>query len=272
MSAGASKSVKKIGAIVPVSTRNPIPFEIIDDALISNWLVEQHLANVEYNSVQTPEPDTEIYDFRYYEGLADESLLRAAALKLGEAGCNSVVWGCTSASFLKGLDYARNQARLLAESAGVPATSTSIAFLAALDILGSTKVDVLLPYSPEIAEKLVIFLSEAGISVGSVWHMKAPARGSFFEIDIESELARVSSTLSSHDPILLPCTAISSLARIEILENVSGRPIITANLVTIWHALVLAGVKPSITGAGSFLRAYARQLAGLPLGRALKRS
>ncbi|MER8440683.1 hypothetical protein NKH36_33055 [Mesorhizobium sp. M1312] len=250
------KRCKRMGAMVP--SDNKIPYELRDDKFISNWLADRNLGSVEY--ISTPTRDDALYNgVDYYARLADEDVLSAAARQLRKQGCDSVVWACTSASFFKGVPYAHRQIQLLSDNAAAPATNTSMAFLAALDVLGAKRVDVMLPYSPEIAKLLVSFLSEVGISVGTVWHMSCPASGEIFDIDCEAELTEFVSTRPfSDDPILVPCTSISSLTRVETFEKISGRSVLTANQVTIWHALVLAGMKPNILDCGSFLRSYAK--------------
>lgn len=248
---------KKIGVIVPCDGASP--YEIIDDSFVCNWLTEHSLDDVEYISFHTPD-DSLASGLEYCERLATEEVLSAAAHELGKQRCQSVVWGCTSASFFKGVRYAQRQVQLLSESAAAPASSTSMAFLAALDVLGAKEVDVVLPYSPEVAKKLVSFFSEAGISVRNVWHMRHRVSDRVFEIDCEADLAEfVSSSPFSDSPILIPCTGISTLNRVERFEKISGRPVITANQVTLWHALVLAGVTPDVLDAGSFLRSFAQK-------------
>ncbi|RWG77570.1 MAG: hypothetical protein EOQ69_28835 [Mesorhizobium sp.] len=249
----------KVGVIFPVSDVAKFPYELIDDEFVSSWLAA-HGLNAEYISAHTPDGDYVNYQSKleYCEYLAREDILAAAARSLKEKGCDSMVWACTSASFFKGLLYAQHQVRLLSENSGVPATSTSMAFLAALGVLGAKKVDIMLPYVPEIAKTLVSFLEEGGIRVGTVWHMKRRGGGRAFEMDSEAELSEfVSSMPVSNDPIVMPCTSISSLNRVEMFEKISGRPILTANQVSLWHGLVLAGATPRILNAGSFLKVCA---------------
>ncbi|MER8563731.1 hypothetical protein [Mesorhizobium sp. M0578] len=253
--------VKRVGAIVPVENDCKFNYEIIDDEFVCNWLNAHDLGNVEYVSSHIPEGiDVYASEFEYCEHLAAEDVLSTAAYDLRKRECNSVVWGCTIASFYRGVRYAERQVQLLSESAAVPASSTSMAFLAAVDVLKAQRVDVVSPYNtPEVAQMLISFFSEVGISVGSVWHMERSGSARIFDIDCEAELAKfVSSRPLSDDPILIPCTEISSLERLESFEKISGRPVLTANQVTLWHGLVLAGLTPNILDAGSFLRSYAQ--------------
>jgi maleate isomerase len=55
------------------------------------------------------------------------------------------------------------------------------------------------------------------------------------------------------DVVFISCTNLPTLALLDALEQELGRPVISSVAVTIWHALQLAGIKPSINGAGSLL-------------------
>ncbi|RWA59787.1 MAG: hypothetical protein E5V89_03315 [Mesorhizobium sp.] len=250
---------KTIGVIVPDD--GVFPLEIMDHRFITNWLAHHNLGDTEYILDLIPcdyPASPSVTEVELCEYLAAENVLSASARRLGNKGCHSVVFACTSASFFKGMQYAQCQAQLLSKSAGTPASSTSMAFLAALRVLGAKRVDILSPY-PEITELLVGFLADAGVSVGRIGHMRQAPSGRAFDIDCEAELAEfVSSTTSSDHPIIIPCTSISSLNRAESFEKISGRSVITANQATLWHALVLAGLTPNIAGAGSLFRSYAQ--------------
>ena len=76
---------------------------------------------------------------------ASERLL-AGAGELREAEVDAVMWACTSGSFVFGPRGARTQVQEIAEALGVPASSTSIAFVDALDHLGFSRVAVAATY------------------------------------------------------------------------------------------------------------------------------
>ncbi|RWO94421.1 MAG: hypothetical protein EOQ98_30730 [Mesorhizobium sp.] len=236
-------SKKRFGIIFPDD--GAFPYELCDHQFITSWLADRNLEDAEgilyRKPVQTPEslPLTEFELCGYW---AEEEGLLEAARELRNKGCRSVVFACTSASFFGGIQYAKRQAQFLSEAAGASASSTALAFLAALDVLGAKRVDVLSPYDPEITDLFVKFLSEADVNVGRVGHMTS---GKVYKIDCKAEVAKFSSSLKeSGDPILIPCTAVSSLRDEGSLERIAGRPVLTANRVTLWHALVLAGASP----------------------------
>lgn len=240
--------IRKIGVIF--NGDGTAPYELVDDEFINEWLSKHGMQNIVYKSLVLPFGAAELQlgtGVEFCQQLAAEDVLLAAARRLGGQGCHSVLWACTSASFFKGMQYAQRLAQLLSDGAGVPASSTAIAFLAALDAIGAKRVDILSPYVPELTETMVSFFSEAGINVQNIQHMQRAPGQHIFDTDCNGELADfVASTTMSNNPIVIPCTSISSLQRVAELERIACRPIITANQVTLWHALLLAGLTPNI--------------------------
>ncbi len=74
-----------------------------------------------------------------------ERLADGAAELTAEAP-DAVMWACTSGSFVFGPEGARNQAAGVAQAIGVPASSTSIAFVDALKALAVRRVAVAASY------------------------------------------------------------------------------------------------------------------------------
>src|SRR5262245_16076696 len=77
-----------------------------------------------------------------------------------------VMWACTSGSFILGRDGAVAQRAALQAACGVPASSTSLAFVEAVRAVDATDVDVISPYPAAATEAFVAFLREWGIRVG----------------------------------------------------------------------------------------------------------
>src|SRR5258708_4769920 len=97
---------------------------------------------------------------------SDEPLADGAA-ELAAEKPEAVMWACTSGSFVFGPEGARNQASAVAAAAGVPASSTSIAFVDALRHLGIRRVAIAASYPEDVAEHFVRFLSDGGADVVS---------------------------------------------------------------------------------------------------------
>jgi maleate cis-trans isomerase len=54
--------------------------------------------------------------------------------------------------------------------------------------------------------------------------------------------------------ILLPDTALHTVRWLEDLEESVGKPVLTANQVTVWEGMRLAGCSPAVAGLGSLFR------------------
>lgn len=156
-----------------------------------------------------------------------------------------VAWACTSGSFAGGRAWALAQARTLERAAGVPATSTSLAFVEALSSLGADAVSVVSPYPEPATAAFVAFLGEWGISVRACTHLGRPsgAESSLLEAD---EVGRAVDAVAGDVPVLLPDTAVWGFELWPALAPRAGVPLLVANQVTLWHAFGLAGLSTDV--------------------------
>ena len=112
-----------------------------------------------------------------------KSLLRTArtehilesARRLLTLRVDAILWACTSGSFILGRAGAEAQAQALREATGKPGTSTSLAFVAALERLGAQRVAVLATYPEPASRAFAAFLSEYGIDVADLRWLDAPS-------------------------------------------------------------------------------------------------
>jgi maleate cis-trans isomerase len=165
-----------------------------------------------------------------------------------------VSFACTSGSFVDGRDGALAQAETIERAAGVPATSTSLAFVEALAALSVTSVALLSPYPQPATDALVNFLAEWGVTVRSSIALGCPGGRESERLgaaELESALAALDPGL----PTVLPDTAIWGL---EVQRGLPARPrgrLLVANQVTLWNAFDRAGMSTDMAAFG--------QLAGL---------
>jgi maleate cis-trans isomerase len=240
----------EIGVIFP--DEGAYPYELLDQEFMSRWFTDHGYGSVGYRIERTP--GGKPLNIADCAELAREDQLVPAARRQAEAGSNVILWACVSASFHYGLDYARRQARMLSTDHNLPATSASLAIVAAVEHLGAKKVDVMMNYMPEVADAFLAFLSEAGLEVVDVRHMACRIDQRAFDLDYKAELAAFSSALSPRDhPVIIPSTSLSSLAAIRDFEQIAQRPVVTANLACVWHALRLLGLEGGADRAGSLL-------------------
>lgn len=177
--------------------------------------------------------------------------LAAAADRL-PATPDVVSWACSSCSFTHGLDGARDQARALAEHLGVRASSTSLAYLAALDRLGAGRVALPSVYHPDLTAAFAAFLAEAGVT--TVHAVSADAGSDRALAGWNGHRITALAVAADHadaDAVLVPETALHTTPLLAGLEERLRKPVLTATAVTVWDAL---GPAPAQRGLGTLFR------------------
>ena len=173
-------------------------------------------------------------------GAIDNLLLSAASLAPIEP--DAVMWACTSGSFIDGLAYARRQAQSLSRRLKVPCSSTSLAFVSALSHLRINRVAVLSSYPARTARAFHALLAEAGVDVvdhQSLDAMSGPAAARLGDRRLAAAARQLA--IPANGALLVPDTAMPTLALLGQLECELDCTVLSANQVTLWEALRLAG-------------------------------
>ena len=174
--------------------------------------------------------------------MGDEDRLAAGAEVLRRRDVEVVVWACTSGSFVYGWEGAQRQAQALATRLGVPASSTSLAFVNAARALGVRRVAVAATYPKDVADCFVDFLAAAGIVVPALSVSDIMTATEAGELNEEAVASMVSAAdRPDVDAVFVPDTALHTVRVLPQLEAAVGKPVLTANQVSVWEALRLAG-------------------------------
>jgi maleate cis-trans isomerase len=152
----------------------------------------------------------------------------------------AIVWSCTSASFVFGWHGAHEQVRELSATAGLPASSTSFAFAHAVRALGAERVAIAATYPEDVGELFTGFLKAAGTEVVS---MRGSGIITAAEVGTWGKEEVLALAKDGDHPeaeaVLLPDTALHTAAWIRDIEEALGKPVLTANQVTVWEGLSL---------------------------------
>jgi maleate cis-trans isomerase len=187
--------------------------------------------------------------------LGSAERLAEGARELAGRTPDAVMWACTSGSFVFGWDGAREQVNGVAKLVGLPVSSTSIAFVEAVHALGVGRVAIAASYPREVASHFVEFLRRGGVdvaSLGSHGILTAAEVGTLGKQRV-IDMAR-SGDVDEAEAVLVPDTAMHSLAWLDDLEKAVGKPVLTANQVTVWEGLRIAGGSTRHEGLGSLFR------------------
>jgi maleate isomerase len=166
----------------------------------------------------------------------------------------AVAYACTSVSFARGPGYDRTICERIAQAAGSPATTTATAMVAALRALGAQRVAVAAPYLDEVCARLRRFVEASGLNVVSLENLNL--RGMAITEVTEGEVLALGKRADRREAqaIFLSCTTLRTFDVLEALEQDVGKPVVSSNLATMWHALRLAGLTPRLDGLGSLYR------------------
>ncbi len=146
---------------------------------------------------------------------------------------------------------------ILAQIAAVtdtPASATSKGIVAALDALQAKRVVLITPYTADINRREVAFLERHGAEVVHETGLGIPDSPSMFAvtpgewIDIARRNRR-----DDADLYFLSCAAVRTAEVIDPLEAELGRPVVTSNLLGVWHAMRTIGVTDRVAGFGTLL-------------------
>ncbi|WP_197016527.1 maleate cis-trans isomerase [Actinomadura viridis] len=180
-------------------------------------------------------------------------VLSEGARKLRELEVRAAVWACTSGSFVFGWDGAATQVAGVCEAAGAPSSSTSFAFVHAARHLGLRRVAVAATYPSDVAGHFTGFLGKAGIDVVALSCRGIITAAEVGTLGREEVLEFVAANDHPEaEAVLVPDTALHTVAWLDDLEDRLGKPVLTANQVSVWEGLRLAAATGD--GAADVLR------------------
>ncbi len=215
--------------------------------------LERRLGGVRLPVVHTWEGPTE-HSVRALRALGGRDQLVPAATKARrQHQADAVMWACTSGSFVYGPEGVREQAKWMASAADVPASSTSIAFLEALRTLDVRRASIAATYPAAVTEHFTDLLAADGVKVCAVTSGDVPSGEDAGRLDPGqvTELVLGGGHPDEAEAVVVPDTALHTIGQIAQWEAELGRPVLTANQVSAWHGLRLAGWQGRTTDLGA---------------------
>lgn len=161
-----------------------------------------------------------------------------------------VAFACTSGSFVDGVTGERALVDVMADAGAPNALTTAGALVAAFAALGVHRIALVSPYVDDLTGKLEQFLAAYGVEtvswvglglLGQIWRVSyAEVVRAVREVDRPDA-----------DAVFISCTNLATYDVIARLEADLGKPVLTANQVTMWAALGAVG--QSAVGPGQAL-------------------
>ncbi|WP_139146662.1 aspartate/glutamate racemase family protein [Arthrobacter sp. SW1] len=171
----------------------------------------------------------------------DAAGMRAAAELLATADVDVIAWNGTSGSWL-GSAHDEELVKEITEATGIPATTSTLAYLEAFRSFGTEKIGMLTPYTADVNEAVVASYEREGIKTVDHRHLDLSDNESFARVTDEEmlpgslELAEL-----KPDALIYLCTNLYGANITEEVEIRTDVPVLDSVAVTLWHCLKLAG-------------------------------
>jgi maleate isomerase len=151
-----------------------------------------------------------------------------------------VAYACTSGSFVGGLAGEELVRAAMSDGGAVRAVTASGALLEALAEVGASRVAIATPYVSDVTDYLVEFLAEAGIESVSRTDLRLEGRIWTVSYARTQELIIAADHIDA-EAIFVSCTNLATYDLIAGAEEALGKPVLSANQVTMWAALAAIG-------------------------------
>jgi maleate isomerase len=216
-----SKSVGRVGLLLPSSntTMEPEFYRMAPDG------VTVHSARMMLRGVTV----------KGLEEMSGEAT-RGARL-LATAGVGVIVYGCTSGSLLRGVEWERSLVSGIVDETGIPTVSTSGAVVEGLRRLGLRHISVATPYTEDINLLERRFLEAHGFIVEDIQGLGLVDNLEIGAVSPGRVTELVGKVAGDSDGLFISCTNLPVAPLIRELESKLGGPVVTSNQASMWAAL-----------------------------------
>jgi maleate isomerase len=160
--------------------------------------------------------------------------------------CPSVIiYGCTSGSFVSGPGREAEIADRITKLVHIPAVTTSTAIIDALYSVKAKNLFLLTPYVQAVTEEEISLLKYHGLNVSfhdsfNCLDTRDIARLSTSQV--ESMVLQHKQEIENCDTVFISCTQLLTMDKIESLEKILGKTVITSNQSSLWAGLKMLNV------------------------------
>jgi maleate cis-trans isomerase len=231
---------RRIGLLVPSSSSvQERDFRKVLPDAITLHVARMRLSNVEAESTLQIVQEIEI-----------------ESQKLADVDVDVIVFPATAPSSRNGIGYDQELIKRIRAASGKPATTASTALLEALRVLSAKRIVLGAPWSAPVNQTVAAFIEANGIEVlaqetlGFIRNLEIGLLDPETALDVGRRVNRPGA-----DAVILACGNWSTFSIIDQLERDLGKPVLTTNQVSVWHALKMMNMRP-LGGLGVLLREH----------------
>lgn len=222
------------------------PFDLALERELWRWVpmeVSLHLARTPYEPVPVSMEMAHL--------VSNSAHLAAATRDVLHVEPEVVAYLCSSGSFVNGVSAERGLCEVIRDAGAPAAVTTSGALAEVVHLLNLHKLAVLTPYDADLTGRLHDFLDELGVKTMSSDHLGLG--GGIWKVNYRTIAERIlAADHEGAEAIFVSCTNLPTYDVIEPLESALGKPVLTANQLTMWACLRRMDLP--IVGPGGWLR------------------
>jgi maleate cis-trans isomerase len=176
--------------------------------------------------------------------------------KLADVDVDVIIFPATAPSSRNGIGYDQELIKRITAASGKPATTASTALLEAFQVLSVKHIVLGAPWSAPVNQSVTAFIEANGVEVvaqealGLVSNLEIGLLDAQTAYDVGRRVNRPDA-----DAVVLACGNWSTFGIVDRLERDLGKPVLTTNQVSLWHALKMMGMRP-LSGLGVLLREH----------------
>lgn len=221
------------------------PFDLALERELWRWVpaeVSLHLARTPYEPVPVSMEMAHLVSNAQHLATATRDVLHVEP--------EVVAYLCSSGSFVSGVAAEQDLCKVICDAGAPAAVTTSGALAEVLQQLDLHQISVLTPYDAELTDKLHDFLAELGVRTLSSDHLGLG--GGIWKVSYRTIAERIiAANHPDAEAIFVSCTNLPTYDLIEPLEKALGKPVLTANQLTMWACL--RRMRLPIVGPGEWL-------------------
>jgi len=169
-----------------------------------------------------------------------EGMCQAAEL-LATADVDVIAWNGTSGSWV-GPEHDHDIATVITSATGVPATTSTLAYLDAFERFNIRSVGLLTPYTRDVNQQVGAQYGKQGIRVVADRALGLSDNESFARVTPEELLPPSRELLKEvPDALVYLCTNLYGAHIVQTVEAESAVPVLDSVAVTLWKCLAIAG-------------------------------
>jgi len=223
----------------------------------SNTTMEMELHSALPEGVSLHTARMPLKDITEEELLKMSSLAVESAKFLKDADIDIILYGCTSGSFIGGVNFEAELEERIEREVNVSVITTSTAVIEALKILDAQQIIVTTPYTEEINQREKEFLEANEFEVLDIRGLGIINNLRVGKLE-PYEVYRMAKAMfmDEADAIFISCTNLRTFEIIEALEKDLGVPVVTSNQASLWLALRELDVREKIPWLGKLFVEY----------------